>query len=542
MAGVSHGEYQALFEKLVKANRLFEERDALSRQKLTFLQHRCQEYAGIIKAQQSARRLFEQDVDKLTQAAGLLEQREKDVDAKNKQLREDNAALSAALAKKMAQFDALSLQVDEAYVSLETHRKLLRKLEQCVPREDLQEAVERAERLQTRLETQTVSAEEHAHLKSVLQQVVEDKRLVEEASRFFDEERHAAALSVKEAESKCSVYKNRVDSVEIELKDCLVRQEALEGAVAALKEQLISSHDETHGLTQRIIGLESDKAALLTQLGTLKIARRSEEAGIRKSAQETREMSVEIVSLHARVAALTESLDSETSKLRSQADAERRHQHESVEAMKRERDEARKARAELLASHSVLEDKLRMSEEQHKAALAELDDFRQQLMAEPLLLLLQGAEGVDDAGMSIGQSTPGSAVSVSPSAPHSRSPSPAQASTFLSTCNIYGRSSPTLSAQKQTHRHTQAQSQSLALAQGQAQAQSRSQSQPQSQPQSQSQLQSHLKVFSSRAESSPPETSAPRPPLRVSPHPGLPLPVEDLHLDSARASLYSSKP
>jgi hypothetical protein len=51
--------------------------------------------------------------------------------------------------------------------------------------------------------------------------------------------------------------------VEIELKDSLVRQDALVGEIALLRDELSAAQGEKHEMTQRIIVLEGEKATLL---------------------------------------------------------------------------------------------------------------------------------------------------------------------------------------------------------------------------------------------------------------------------------------
>ena len=385
--GVSHQEYQALYEKLLLASRLFEERDQVAQSKLSLLQHRCVEYAGIIKAQRSARRIFEQDVQQLMESASQLEARNQEHLAQNRTLQhevkvqsEENASLLTALSKQ-------KIRLEQSYV----------------PRDDYQEVLERAEKLQSRLDANTIPLDEHVHLKGVLQQLVEEKRLVEEASRFFDEERHATALAVKEAEAHCGVFKSRCDSVEIELKDSLVRQDALVGEIALLRDELSAAQGEKYEMTQRIIVLEGEKATLLTQLGGLKIAKRSEELARRNEESERRSLRSENSSLKARgvelerqVVEIERASDLERQHLKELGESERNLLRSQLDEMRTERDKIMRAlgEAELRATTQAvqatqreeqLDQRATMREEQLNAALAELDDFRRQLMSDPLL-------------------------------------------------------------------------------------------------------------------------------------------------------------
>ena len=376
LLGVSHQEYQALYEKLLLATRLFEERDQVAQSKLSLLQHKCVEYAGIIKAQRSARRIFEQDVQQLMESASQLEARNQEHLAQNRALQhefkvlsEENASLSTALSKH-------KIRLEQSYV----------------PRDDYQEVLERVEKLQSRLDAKTVPLEEHLHLKGVLQQVVEEKRLVEEASRFFDEERHAAALAVKEAESHCGVFKSRCDSVEIELKDSLVRLDALVGEIALLREELSAAQGEKHEMTQRLIALEGEKATLLTQLGGLKIAKRSEELARRNDDSEKRSLRSENSALKARgielerrVVEIERTADLERLHLKEMGESERNLLRSQLDELRTERDKMVRALGEAEVRATTQAAQATQREEQLNTALAELDDFRRQLLSDPLL-------------------------------------------------------------------------------------------------------------------------------------------------------------
>jgi chromosome segregation ATPase len=479
-SGVSGDEYRALYEKLVLANRLFEEREGLSHRKLALVkeelertQRKCLEYRSVIKTQRKMRLVFEQDVQSLTRAADMLDQRERDVECKYLAVSEQNADLATRLEKKTVEAQRLSTQVEELRrdlreleensVSLETHRKLQRKVEEeTVPLDVHRDVLAKCERLQTKLDSSCVPLDEHLALKSLLQQALEDRRLVDESCRFFDEERHAAALAVREAESRCGVANSRANAAELELRESVGRCHELGEALEEARGEARDARAAVAELSQKIISLEGDKASALTQLGALKIAQRRDADEHRQRAkqlEESKRQASIAAELKLQLAEQAAVLERESGRLRLAL-----QRQDAAEAALRKAEETSRLQHEAVS-------------EQLRSAQAELEQFKQELALEPLLLEETGLDLGLSLGLGQGQGHGSSPLLKSGDGGNSAFLSPASASASASGSGSAPSSAP-------------------------------------------SSAQHRLPSFRLSASSSPPETS--RSPLLVSPHPPYP--------------------
>lgn len=406
--GVSSEEYKHLYEKFILANKLFDERDELNRKQLqslqtevTSLRHKCQQYRDVIKKQRSFREAFDSDVQQLTRAADMLEQREREVELKNKILANSNAELSESLDKKNLEIQKLQHQIDEKMVPvtelkdivdryeklklrferdtapLEDYTSLSERFEKLklkfqnntVPLEEHNELLERFDKLRLKLQNESVSLDEHNATRQWLKEALDEKKLIEETMRFFDEERHASALAAKEADSKVCVFKNRADAVEVELRDSLGREVELQETASILKQDLVAVEAEMQQLTSRVVSLESEKAALLTQLGTTKIAHRKEADTARCKAQETWVLSKENASLKSKISELEHDL--ERVELQGMVEVRQLKGNLSDKA-------ALMAQAELATLAAVQQ--LKLTESMHSERIKAIEDTHNQLM------------------------------------------------------------------------------------------------------------------------------------------------------------------
>lgn len=230
--GISQRDYQALYDKLLFADRLFRERDSTNQQTIQSARAACtslttenvrlkrknQELRRVVDAMRAERQSIDEDVTELAHVAHLLEMREQEVEAQ----------LKVANREKEFNLNAFSnLQKDLALM---------------------------------------VSLEEYHRLQKTVALLADDHKLAEESTLVFEEERHAAHLAAKEAEKRCDVFKAKADNLEIELRSVLLREEASRIAATALDQQVRDVDDERRDMSRRLVQLECEKSSLLTQI------------------------------------------------------------------------------------------------------------------------------------------------------------------------------------------------------------------------------------------------------------------------------------
>ena len=240
VSGVSQEDYRALFDKLILAEKLFRERDITNHETISSLKISCEAIHGenvrirrknlelrrCFVAMRAERKALDEGVAELSHAANLLEMREQEMDAKLK-------ACDREKENNRTAFEALQ-----------------KRCEGMVP------------------------GEAYHRLQATLTVIIEDHKLAEESTLVFEEERQAAHLAAREAEKRCELFKNRVDALELELRSVLIREDASKTTVATLDQQVRDVDQELRDISRRLVQLEGEKSALLTQINFSRMARR----------------------------------------------------------------------------------------------------------------------------------------------------------------------------------------------------------------------------------------------------------------------------
>lgn len=271
---------RALYDKVILTGKLCEERDVLSRDAIRALKatnealrsenvrhfQKTEKLKRVIQSLRNDRHAFDNDVVQLTRAADLLAIRETEMAGKFKLVHECNADLQRELDKKAQELAKMQRRVDE----------------------------------------ETCPSEDFVKVKNQLAQVIEEKRLSDEAQQFFHDERHASVLAVKDAEARVDILVRKVNSVEIELMNTLIREKALQSAVDVHVKESQGTDEERRNMSKRIVNLESDKASLLTQANYWKIEQRAELEAKRLAQRDRAVMEARETALVLQIGTLTE--------------------------------------------------------------------------------------------------------------------------------------------------------------------------------------------------------------------------------------------
>lgn len=324
-------EYASLFQQFVLANQLADERDAITRQQILHLKGENEmlvqtlyELKAALKANKLTRRRFEKDVEMLESTAALLEGREAQLLAKVEEMDRSNALLiekneslemkvsemisKEAHVKVVSRCERLEELLKDETVPKETHERLQlrcksleeklanevvskesfdrlseryaelqRRIEnEMVTVDDFKLVVSEREKLQQRIDNEMVSMAEFRKLQGLLDNAIEDKRLGDETCRILKEGQDDILKSKLEADARAASLKERVDKSELELREYHSRENDSKVTISELRNELEKLHEERSYTAERLLAMETSKAAFLTQIGNLKQTLRQE--------------------------------------------------------------------------------------------------------------------------------------------------------------------------------------------------------------------------------------------------------------------------
>jgi hypothetical protein len=287
----SRADYNDLFDKFKLSNRLFEEREQLLKKQLSATQDEVDKLKrkntnlnSLLYSQNEAKQLFEQDALQITEAAKLLEIREREIIQKFQGIKQVNKALTESIKEEKGKYEtlqseytALRFKIESDYVSFDKYQICLETnvaLQHKVDHEMV--SLSSYQALETQLRDDFTSNHEFNRVSSDLAETLEDKRILEEALQAAQVARNNAVTMSSEAEARVISLKGRVEQTERELYDLrsILEQRAKE--LFTVRAELAAAEEQRTSAMQENMALETHKSLILTQIGNARMALRKE--------------------------------------------------------------------------------------------------------------------------------------------------------------------------------------------------------------------------------------------------------------------------
>ncbi len=228
--------------------------------------------------------MFEQDALQITEAAKLLEVREREIIQKFHGIKQVNQTLTESIkAEKrkteslQSENSALRLKMESDYVSfdkyqicLETNVSLQHKVDHEMVSLSSYQIVE------ARLRNDFTSNHEYNRVSAYLSETIEEKRLLEEALQSAHSTRDNAVTMSSEAEARVISLKGRVEQTERELHDLRAVLDQRSKELFTTRAELAAAEEQRTSAMQENMALETHKALILTQIGNARMALRKE--------------------------------------------------------------------------------------------------------------------------------------------------------------------------------------------------------------------------------------------------------------------------